>query len=1070
MTPSTNNLRKLLEYRFKNERLEMFHGQGQLVLIVAQFMIKMCGEDDEVIALLKRLDDLARNCSGSSRHSKEYINFSLLFRSFMARLRVFFEVPNSMQNLINPNERVAVFIDLFLEILEEILRLQPNFILPVNDSIQTLNMELKFLITFLGDKPSQPTELHTTKIVLVDIEAVANKVGSFLYSFFLVTDRISVTAMKQNLLHLLENLRLLNEKIKEHCISLTEILQSDRIPNTDVVSLFLVDSILDDLKIILNHNDDRISSVKAEIGTIHSELMSLQYLLAHMEVERYSELEEFVIRIRDIAYEVEYVVSSFSPVWYLKIRLPQVVNKITLVRIQLQEMKKKYSAGMLKDAEYPRQQMLLQTQTLDTGDIVGLEDEVTKIKEQLLGDTKQLQFISIFGMPGLGKTTLAKKVYHDPSIVKHFDKRAWCVVSQNYQRRNILIEILTSMNVLNKEAMMDMDDDSLGEKLHKSLICRRYIIVMDDIWDVSPWNNIKAYIPNGEQGSRILFTTRDKDVAPKASSSAIINPLKRLTDEECWNLLKRKVFQQISFPENLTVTGEEIARKCDGLPLAVVVIAAVLANTQKEPKLWEDVAERISSHRAKESDKFMNILELSYNSLPMHLKPCFLYFGTFEEDREIAVRKLISLWIAEGFVEKVENMSMEAAAQEYLKHLINRSLVQVAKRRSDGGVKTCRIHDLLRDMCLQIAEKDKFMKVIQNQLSVYEQCQRLSIHSRSIPSFSRPFGLHVRSLLGNLPDPSTFIFGNLKLLKVLDLSSMDFRFYNTPRVEDLVLLRFLAVSSVPSSIERFQNLEFLFVDNRKTVEIPENLFNMVKLKHVYFSGGAQFSKSWREQAAKGKTSPESSLQRISYVSIYDENDEKILRFSPNIRRLKCRFAVFFDSSENNYRYPTLNFLGQLESLSISFRRSYVIDDPSPDLTNLPLKLRRLTLRNFNLSWKQMEIVGKLPELEVLKLRNGTIEEKRWDTSEGEFKKLKFLELDEVQIEQWNASEYDFPELERLVLRSCQHLKIPSDLGFCERLLKIEVHGCEESVELSASEIKEEQEDYGHDIEVIISNS
>ncbi|CAA3007977.1 Somatic embryogenesis receptor kinase 1 [Olea europaea subsp. europaea] len=160
MAPSTNSLRKLFENRFENERIEKFDGQGQLALIVAQFMIKMCDEDAEVIALLKRLDDLARNCSGSSQRSEEYRNFSKMFSFFMTELEVFFRVQNSMRTPINRNELVAVFVDLFLEILEEILRLQPTFIRRVEDSIKTLKMELKFLITFVGNTPSQPTELR----------------------------------------------------------------------------------------------------------------------------------------------------------------------------------------------------------------------------------------------------------------------------------------------------------------------------------------------------------------------------------------------------------------------------------------------------------------------------------------------------------------------------------------------------------------------------------------------------------------------------------------------------------------------------------------------------------------------------------------------------------------------------------------------------------------------------------------------------------------------------------------------------------------------------------------------
>ncbi|KAL2553371.1 putative disease resistance protein [Forsythia ovata] len=119
---------------------------------------------------------------------------------------------------------------------------------------------------------------------------------------------------------------------------------------------------------------------------------------------------------------------------------------------------------MPQSAQYPSQQSSLQAQYPLIGEeiFVGLEDEETKIRDQLLGWPEHLQIISISGTPALGKTTLAKKLYHDPNIVYHFHKRSWCAVSQTYQRRNILIDILTSMSGLNKDAIMDMDDESLG--------------------------------------------------------------------------------------------------------------------------------------------------------------------------------------------------------------------------------------------------------------------------------------------------------------------------------------------------------------------------------------------------------------------------------------------------------------------------------------------------------------------------------------------------------------------------------------------------------------------------------
>ncbi|KAL2532941.1 Disease resistance RPP8-like protein 3 [Abeliophyllum distichum] len=1064
MAPSTYNLRRLLKYRFKSEMLEMFDGQGQLVLIVAQFMIKLCSEDDPVIVLLKRLDHSAKLSWGYTHYNEEDRKLSIVFRSFMEELQVFLKVPNSMSTL-SPKELVAAFIDFLLEIFEEILNLQLYFIHHVEDSIQSLKMELKFLLIFLGDTPSQPTELETTRKILADIEVVANETGSFLYSFFFSTNRISMTGMKQTLSDLLGNVELLKENIKKHCITVAMILPSAVTPKTSVVSLSLVDSILHYLNDVMNNKDDRIFDLKDQIRTIHQELMFLQSFLTDKEVEKYPELEEFFIRIGDIAYEVEYIINSFVPVWYLTLRIPQVMEKIQLVSTQFREKKKMYDAGLQKNAEFLRQQVSLQAPRPHIGDgkIIGLEDVQIEIKDKLCEGTGRLKIISISGMHGLGKTTLAKNIYDDFLIRSYFHICGWCVVSPSYhKRRNMLIDILSSISNLNRTKILNMEDVELAEDIYKSLKGRRYIIFMDDIWDVKEWYYMERLFPDDMCGSRILLTSQIADVGMTASSRIFNYPLRFLTPDECWELLQFKVFDNEQCPPVLVDVAKKIARNCGGLPSTVVFIASVLKKLEKEKSLWMDVAKNITSYISKDTNDYMNMLELSYNHLPMHLKPCFLYFGAFEKDKEIPVQKLIMLWAAEGFIQKAENRSSEDVAEQYLLDLINRSMVLVAKRTSDGRIKACSVHGAMHDICLRVAEKENFMKVMKDQLSIYEEHHRLSIQSRSTPSFSRPFGLHVRSLLGHLPDPSAFIFSSLKLLKVLDLSNTDMSLYNLTGSELFAILKFLSVSSIPSSIGSFENLEFLFVDNKEVVEIPAIFLNMVKLRHVHFSGGAQFSESLRIQATKDENFQMNNLQKLSSIFINDENDEKPLRFLPCLRTLKCRITVFWDSFENRYRYPTLDFIDHLESLSVSFRPSYVSDDISREVINLHWSLKKLTLRNFDLSWKQMNIIGMLPKLQVLKLRDDTIEGKKWDTREDEFQQLGYLELDVLQIEHWNASDDNFPRLERLVLRSCQNFEIPFYLVYIPTLQKIEVCGCGESVVGSALQILEEQGDRGNE--------
>ncbi|CAA3007973.1 late blight resistance homolog R1A-3 [Olea europaea subsp. europaea] len=1068
MAPSTSNLKQLLKYQSKCLRLEMFDGQGQLVLIVTHFIIKLCSEDDEIIILLKSLEDSAKLCWIYSRHSEEDRKFSTMFWNFITQLKVFFEVPN-FKRTANPNEVVAAFVDLLLELLEEILHRRPYFIHgKVEKFIQTLKMELKFLITFLGDTPSQLTELETTKIVLKDIEAVANDVGSFLYSFFLNKDRISIGEMNKSLSDLLRNVELVKESITTHCFTVAHIWSSRMTPKIAVVSLSSVDSILDYIEDRIN-NDDRIADVKDQIRTIHQNLTNLKNGIKELEIERCQEREEFSMQFFYVAYEVEYIINSFAPVSYVTLRLLQVIEKIKPMRMQLQELKKN-DAGMLKDAKYPRKHITLPGQRSLIGEdyLYGFKDAEMEILKSIREEPRQIQVISITGMPGLGKTTLANRLYNNPMIIQHFIRRLWCVVSRTHRRRNMLIDILMSIDIDNKEQFLNMEDEMLVERLYKSLKGRRYIFIMDDIWNVNAWDDIKRCFPDDDNGSRILFTSRNMDVAVMTSYKSRRNyPLRFLVEDESWDLLQQKVFNEEQCPPELVDVGKKIAGNCGGLPITIVMIASVLKNLEKKPSSWMKVAENITSYISKETNEYMSVLEESYNDLPMYLKPCFLYIGVFEKVREIPVKKLIMLWHAEGFIGKVERKSSEDVAQEYLMDLINRSLLLVAKRKSDGRIKSCTIHGAMHDMCSRLAEKDNFVKVITDRLSIYEQHHCLSIRSHSIPSFSRPFGLHIHSLLGHLPDTSAFIFSSLKHLKVLDMSTLDLSLYNLTGIEVLAFLRFLAVSSIPSSIEIFKNLEFLLVDNKEVVEIPV-LLSMVKLRHVHFSGGAQFSKYWRQEL-QDESFQKSNLQNLSSIFIYDENDEKVLRFFPNLRILKCNFTVFLDSSEKCYRYPAFNYLTQVEFLDISFRPCYESDDISLKLISLPLNLRKLTLRYFDLSWMQMKKIGELPNLEVLKLRDDTIEGKQWDTNEGEFIRLRYLELDAVQIEHWNVSDDHFPVLERIVLRSCYLLEeIPYSIGDISRLQKIEVHGCAKSIEDSAVQIQEEQRDLGNDLIVTIS--
>ncbi|KAL2552791.1 putative late blight resistance protein-like protein R1A-6 [Forsythia ovata] len=716
-----HKLRKSLKLQdSQNTRFEKFDRQRRLVVIVIDYIMRLYSMDDLPVDHV--FGDLLKYVTQSP---DLFEVTSDLFKDIVCVLEGFFSFPKVQMSKIaptpSPNEAVAVFIDFLLQISEEILHTESDFIVSVKGSIEILRTELAFLITFLGDTPMhlQPTEVEETHNVLTDMEAVVNEVGSFLYSFFFTQDaQVLVTRnLDVALSDLLPKFELLKIKIKNHCITFLKI-PSCVTPNTAVFSLFIVDSLIDDLKDLMDHKADMIVGVSNQIRAVHEELIFLRSSLTDREFQDHPELEELVIPTSDIAYEVEYIINSFPPVWYLSIRLPQVLEKIKLIRMALEKIRKNQYTGIQKVAEYPNGQVSLQAEKPPILDdmVVGFEDHIMEITEKLVRGPEYLQIISIFGMPGVGKTSLARKLYNDPSVTYRFHKRAWCVVSHAHRMRDMLIDILRSISNLHRDEILKIEDAKLDEYLvgnvYKGLKGRRYLIIMDDIWDINAWDDLEMYFPDDRNGSRILFTTRHRQVGLKASGRSVIHELTLLSENQCWDILQRKVFHNEHCPPQLVDVGKQIAIKCDGLPLAVVVIAAVLAKMEKKISLWQNVAGSLSSHISRDPNMCMNILELSYKNLPIHLKPCFLYFGVFQEDKEIPVQKLIELWVAEGFIKREEEKSSEDVAYKYLMDLIDRSLVLVTKRRYDGGVKACAVHDLLRDLCLRIGEEENFQKVI----------------------------------------------------------------------------------------------------------------------------------------------------------------------------------------------------------------------------------------------------------------------------------------------------------------------------------------------------------------------
>ncbi|WMV40805.1 hypothetical protein MTR67_034190 [Solanum verrucosum] len=194
--------------------------------------------------------------------------------------------------------------------------------------------------------------------------------------------------------------------------------------------------------------------------------------------------------------------------------------------------------------------------------------------------------ILITGMPGSGKTTLAYKVYNDKSVSSHFDLRAWCTVDQEHDEKKLLGTIFNQVSDSNSKLSENLD---VADKLRRQLYGKRFLIVLDDVWVTTTWDELTRPFPEVKKGSRIIVTTREQEVT--LHGKVYIDPLnlRLLKPEESWELLEKRAFGNESCPDELLDVGKVIAHNCKGLPLVVDLIAGVIAGREKKKTVWLEV-------------------------------------------------------------------------------------------------------------------------------------------------------------------------------------------------------------------------------------------------------------------------------------------------------------------------------------------------------------------------------------------------------------------------------------------------------------------------------------------------
>ncbi|GJN24312.1 hypothetical protein PR202_gb12048 [Eleusine coracana subsp. coracana] len=355
-------------------------------------------------------------------------------------------------------------------------------------------------------------------------------------------------------------------------------------------------------------------------------------------------------------------------------------------------------------------------------DVIGFDYKIEQIKSDLVArQNLHLSVLSIVGPGGAGKSTIANKVYGLAEVSRHFNVRAWIIVSHRSER-DLLKEIVKcTMGTGLAEELDKMNQSKVKKILHDFLRGRRYLIILDDVWKTDVWDMISEALPDNKNGSRVILTTRNEAIANDPCVRKTIFILELLNEKESAQLLLTAAIPEYILDgrsnnhnpldfDDLQKVGKDLARKCCGLPLALVVLGGHLSRNLDIAE-WRKLTSSVDWHDLITTHRIIGaILDRSYYDMPIRLRSCFMYTTAFPEYSCIDTRLLSNLWVAEGFIPLDRGHTREEIAFRYVNELVQRCMVQVEKRTPCGRILLIKVHDVLRDWGIGRARREGLIK------------------------------------------------------------------------------------------------------------------------------------------------------------------------------------------------------------------------------------------------------------------------------------------------------------------------------------------------------------------------
>ncbi|GKV50729.1 hypothetical protein SLEP1_g57427 [Rubroshorea leprosula] len=612
--------------------------------------------------------------------------------------------------------------------------------------------------------------------------------------------------------------------------------------------------------------------LEKELDRLGDSLILIQSVIQHAEERQESEpaIRHWLQKLKDVAYEAvdalgefEYEVLedkvksrrrwnpesvNFSPLF--RNRMADKINNITKQLNDLKDWASMINLVVLLRGQTCLRQHQKTDSFLDNSTVFEREVDVSRILSLLrdLRSQHPISGVSIVGMAGIGKTTIAKSIYMKAKEEKLYDLAAWVCVSEDFNDQIILGEMSEHFGC---GAAPRNSINALLENLAKKLENKTFLLILDDVWNEDPDKGehfssclLKILKTNG---SSVVITTRSGKVASAMKPVPIEHyDMERLSDDVCWLIIKEKSLRsstETSITPDLEAIGQDIARKCRGLPLVASVIGGTLSHRTSADE-WKDIRDdKAWNLNSRDGDKILSILKISFNRLTSPLKKCFSYCSIFPKDFVIEKEDLVQLWMAQGFLYQPNESSetMEDVGNDYFNGLLSNSLFQDVRRDGHGNIISCKMHDAVHDLSLSVSKGETLVWETGCIIDQDAKIRHLRVkHDKNEhpPIIPRAVAQRLHSLFLEEVDVFISSASDLKSLRALKIvGATGGRLPST--LGKLKHLKYLDLSrsrieTLPKSFLTLYKLQTCRLKGCSSLQMFDEMSNLISLRHFYF--------------------------------------------------------------------------------------------------------------------------------------------------------------------------------------------------------------------------------------------